>query len=243
MSRGLPIRAAAWGLALALIALPVVGLMQGWFAAGRWPIRSLQVEAAYRHVSAEQVRAAVLPYLGKGFFATDLDAVQQAVAKLPWVASAEARKVWPDTLVLRVNERQPFAHWNGERLIGRRGDVFAAPGATAVAGLPDLRGPDKRMADVVAFYAHANAAFDGTGLHVTGVALSGRGSWSLALDGGSEVMIGADRPEQRLRRFLDVYPRLAASRRDRFAYVDLRYTNGFAVRWPDDGTTAGDPQT
>ena len=31
-------RIVAWGIAITLVALPVVGVMQGWFAAGRWPV-------------------------------------------------------------------------------------------------------------------------------------------------------------------------------------------------------------
>ena len=54
----------------------VVGVMQGWFAAGRWPVTQLKVEAEFAHVSAEQIRSAVLPSLGKGFFATDLEDVR-----------------------------------------------------------------------------------------------------------------------------------------------------------------------
>jgi cell division protein FtsQ len=233
MKGGITLRIVAWAVALTLVALPVIGVMQGWFAAGRWPIRELTVSAEYRHVSAAQIRAAVLPWVGKGFFATDLDDVQKAVAALPWVESVEARKRWPDTLVLRVYERQPFAHWNGTQLISRQGALFAAPGGASVSGLPQLSGPDARMADVVGFYARAQRAFAPTGLRVTGIRLSGRDSWALILDSGAEVVIGRDQPEQRLQRFLDVYPQLVAGHPDRFAYADLRYTNGFALRWPD----------
>jgi cell division protein FtsQ len=240
MKGGFALRAVAWGIALTLVALPVVGVMQGWFAADRWPIRTLKVQAEYSHVSAGQIRAAVLPRIGQGFFATDLDEVQRAVAELPWVESAEARKRWPDTLVLRVYERQPFAHWNGSQLISRQGTLFTAPGGADIGGLPELEGPEGHIGDVVGFYARAQRAFAGTDLRVTGASLSGRDSWSLTLDSGARVVIGRDQPEQRLKRFIDVYPRLMAGHGDRFAYADLRYTNGFALRWPEPAPTTAD---
>jgi hypothetical protein len=71
----------------------------------------------------------VRPRLGKGFFALDLDAVQKAVAALPWVESVEARKRWPDTLVLRIYERQPFARWNEKQLVSRQGALFSVADA------------------------------------------------------------------------------------------------------------------
>ncbi|MEO8809397.1 MAG: cell division protein FtsQ/DivIB [Rhodanobacter sp.] len=227
-------RLAAWCLAIALLALPVVGLLRGWFAADRWPVTQLTVQAEFKHVSAEQVRAAVLPRLGKGFFALDLDAVQKAVAALPWVESVEARKRWPNTLQLRIYERQPFARWNDKQLISRQGMVFDAPGANALVALPDLRGPDGRLAEVVSFYAQSLKAFAGTHLQVTGIALTERGSWSVTTASGARIVIG-DREQagHRLHRFLDVYPQLVAGHTGGFVYADLRYTNGFAVRWPD----------
>jgi cell division protein FtsQ len=239
------IRLVAWCLAIALVALPVVGVLRGWFAADRWPVTKLTVQAEFKHVSAEQIRAAVRPRLGHGFFALDLDTVQKAVAAMPWVESVEARKRWPDTLILRIYERQPFARWNDTRLISRQGVLFDGGKAAAAAPLPDLHGPDAQMPEVVAFYADALKAVAGTPLKLAGVALSERGSWSLATASGAQIVLG-DRAQagRRLRRFLDVYPQVMAGHPQAFAYVDLRYTNGFAVRWPDaDAPAAGAPRT
>jgi cell division protein FtsQ len=170
------VRPVAWCLVAALLALPIVGVLNGWFAANRWPVTQLTVQGEFRHVGMEQIRAAVLPRLGKGFFALNLDSVQQAVAALPWVESVEARKRWPDTLILRIYERQPFAHWNGTRLISRQGVLFDGGKDAAAAPLPDLHGPDAQMPEVIAFYADALKAVAGTLLKVSGVALSERGS-------------------------------------------------------------------
>ena len=240
------IRLVAWCLAIALVALPIVGVLRGWFAANRWPVTQLTVQAEFKHVSPDEIRAAVLPRLGKGFFALDLDTVQKAVAALPWVESAEARKRWPDTLLLRIYERQPFARWNDKQLISRQGLVFDAPGADDTSSLPSLRGPDARLAEVVSFYADTQKAFAGTHLQITGVALTERGSWSVTTASGAQIVIG-DREQagHRLRRFLDVYPQLMAGHADGFAYADLRYTNGFAVRWPQAAAAnaGGSPRT
>lgn len=238
------IRLVAWCLAIALVALPIVGVLRGWFAANRWPVTNLTVQAEFKHVTAEQLRATVLPRLGKGFFALDLDAVQKAVSALPWVESVEARKRWPNTLLLRIYERQPFARWNDTRLISREGLVFNAPLPPDATGLPNLHGPDARLAEVVSFYAETHKAFAGTHLNITGVALTERGSWSVTTADGAQIVIGdRDQAGRRLRRFLDVYPQMMATHPDAFVYADLRYTNGFAVRWPQPpiATHAGGP--
>jgi cell division protein FtsQ len=44
-------------------------------------------------------------------------------------------------------------------------------------------------------------------------------------------MIGRADPEPRLRRLVRVLPQLLAGEARGFERIDLRYTNGFAVRW------------
>ncbi|MDR2012635.1 MAG: cell division protein FtsQ/DivIB [Rhodanobacter sp.] len=223
----------AWGIALTLVALPVVGVLNGWFAGDRWPITRLDVKAQFHHVSAEQIRAVIKPALSKGFFAVRLDQVRDAVAKLSWVEHVEARKHWPDTIDLVIRERHPYARWGENRLIEHNGQVFSVADASDLHELPRLAGPDDRINDVLAFYANCMKRFTGSGMKVDAVTLSPRGSWKLELASGTLIQIGGDAEQERLQRFLDVWPRLATSHATPPVYVDLRYENGFAMRWPD----------
>lgn len=226
-------RVLAWLVAIALIALPIVGVLQGWFAADRWPVRQLQVQGELVHVSGPELKKAVAPSLRAGFFALDLDRVRDAVAALPWVAQVEARKRWPDTLELRVHELHPVAHWGEGRLLGEDDRLFVVPGADAVPDLPHLSGPDDRVADVLAFYQEAQRDFAPFHLPVASVELSERGSWELTLANGASVVVGRDAPGQRLARFIAVMPKLLSGRTTGFVYADLRYSNGFAVKWAE----------
>jgi cell division protein FtsQ len=222
----------AWAIALSLVLLPVIGVLNGWFAAERWPVKFVEVEAEFDHVSAEQIRGAAATRLGPGFFALKLDDVRAAVATLPWVEKVEARKRWPDTIVLRVSEQRPVARWGAQRLVSAQGDLFSAPGSDTIQGLPLLEGPDDSLDDVVNFYTKCQRAMSGSGLTLSGAALSQRGSWKLTLVNGSQLMIGRENADSRLQRFLAVYPRLAAGRPGTaFERADLRYTNGFAIQW------------
>jgi len=231
MSSRFVLKTLAWAFALTLVALPVIGVLSGWFAVDRWPVRYLQVEAEYNHVSAEQIRAAAATHLGTGFFALRLEDVRAAVATLPWVESVEARKRWPDTLVLLVRERQPFARWGEQRLIGLDGNLFSVPGGAELQGLPQLDGPDEAMLDVVDFYTKIQHTLTGSGLILTGVRLSGRGSWTLTLGGGAQILLGDKRVDERLQRFLAVFARVRSDHAGGFQHADLRYSNGFAILW------------
>ena len=232
MSGSFVLKLLAWSIALILVALPIVGVLNGWFAAERWPVTKLSVRAEFDHVSADQIRAAAQPLLGQGFFAIKLGHVRDAVAGLPWVERAEARKRWPDTIDLVVYEQQPYARWGADRLVNRHGRIFTVAGASGLRGLPRLAGPDNRLADVLRFYADCLREFSGSGLVIEAVTLSSRGGWRLDLASGAVIEIGRKDSERRLQRFLDVWPRLASAHPGPPAYIDLRYENGFAMRWP-----------
>lgn len=234
-------RVLAWMLAITLIALPIVGVLQGWFAADRWPVRQLQVHGELTHVSGDELKKAVAPSLRAGFFALDLDRVRDAVATLPWVSQVEARKRWPDTLELRVSELHPIAHWGEGRLLGEDNRLFVVPGADSVPNLPHLSGPDDRVAEVLAFYAESRRALAPFRLRVDSVELSERGSWMLTLANGASIVIGRDMPEQRLARFIAVMPKLLSGHATGFVYADLRYSNGFALKWADAPATPTTP--
>lgn len=221
----------AWAIALTLVALPIVGVLNGWFASERWPVTRLAVRAQFEQVSAEQIRAAAEPGLGQGFFAMQLDQVRDAVARLPWVERVEARKRWPDTVELVVYEQQPYAHWSGGRLVSRTGQLFSVPGGELLQGLPRLAGPDERLDDVLRFHADCLRELGGSGLVLDSVDLSPRGSWRLQLGAATVVELGREEAMLHLKRFLDVWPRIASTRAQPPQSVDLRYANGFAVRW------------
>ena len=58
-----------------------------------------------------------------------------------------------------------------------------------------------------------------------------RRAWWLTFDSGLEVYVGREQFERRIQRLARVYPRLLAAQAERIAVVDLRYVNGFVVRW------------
>ena len=56
------LRIFTWLLALALVALPVVAVVNGWIGADRWPLTKLRVHGQFERVDPAQLQAVVLPY-------------------------------------------------------------------------------------------------------------------------------------------------------------------------------------
>lgn len=232
------LRIAAWIIAIMLVALPIVAVLNGWVGGERWPMRHLIVTGEFRLVSDSQVRAAVLPSVRNGFFAVHLQQVRNAVAKLPWVERVEVRKRWPDRLEVSVSEYRPLARWGAAQMLSENGELFPAP-ATAITSLPLFAGPIDRRSELMALYSDAKPLFLGSGLQVTLVELTARGSWNLRLSDGIEIEVGRNDPELRLQRFARLLPRLHSRDARRLLRADLRYTNGFALTWQGKPAASG----
>jgi cell division protein FtsQ len=250
------LRIAAWIVAIALVTLPVVAVLNGWIGGSRWPMRHLVVTGEFRLVKDAEVRDAVLPAIRDGFFAVHLDQVRNAVARLPWVQRVEVRKRWPDRLEVLISEYRPLARWGEKQMLSENGELFPVPKdmdvrvprpqdaqerpQTAMAALPQFAGPLDRRGDLMTLYSDAKPLFLGSGLQVTRVELSARGSWNLWLSDGMEIEVGRNDPELRLQRFARLLPKLRSHDARVLVRADLRYTNGFALTWQ---TTAQAPST
>lgn len=225
------LRLLTWMLALALVVLPVIAVGNGWIGGTEWPLRTLRVQGELQRVDQARLRATVLPFARRGFFAVELDRVQSAVLAMPWVERAEVRKHWPDVLEVRISEHRPFARWGSDRLLSEQGRLFPASSVKSPRGLPQLDGPDARVAEVVALYNQASDQLANAG-GVRRVTLDPRGSWSITLSNDIDVVLGRNDPLPRLQRFAPLLPRLASQHPgQRLVRADLRYTNGFSLVW------------
>jgi cell division protein FtsQ len=224
------LRIAAWILAVTLVGLPVAAVLNGWIAGSRWPMRHLVVTGEFHQVSDARVRSEVLPLVQNGFFAVDLDQVRGALSKIPWVQRVEVRKRWPDRLEVSLVEYKPLARWGDKRMLSENGELFPAP-IGLVSKLPVFEGPDAQAREMIDFHRQAKPLFLASGLQVTVVRLSARGSWNLSLSDGSEIEVGRGDPQQRLARFARLLPRLENAEPRKLQRADLRYTNGFALTW------------
>lgn len=227
------VRLFAWLFALTVVTLPVVAVLNGWFASDRWPLGQLRVSAEFQRVSAEQVQAAVRPHLDRGFFAVDLEAVRASLASLPWVEQVAVRKLWPDTLEIALVEHRALARWGESRLLSDRGQLFEVPDLETLQGLPRFEAADGQIAEVMRMHARVLPLLALIGEPPERLQLSPRGSWALQLASGTELVLGRAQPLPRLERFVAALPELKLAQARPLLRADLRYANGFALLWAD----------
>lgn len=203
-------------------------------------LTTLVVSGDLRRVDPAALRAAVKPMLGGGFFRVNLDGIRARVLALPWVADAAVRLEWPATLKIDVREQRAIARWDDDALINAGGIVFAHAVPADLDKLPALSGPDDTTApQVLAAYQKMNAELAADRLSLAALSLDARGAWIARLGDGLELRLGREQPFKELARFVEIVPRVLGGRYAEAAYIDMRYTNGFAVGWKSTPATKG----
>jgi cell division protein FtsQ len=232
-------------LALLTLAGSIGGLalMLDWMKDPRhWPVRRVHVEGHFVHLQPGRLKDAVMPLAEHGFFAAQVGEIQERLQRMPWVEQASVRRVWPDQLRVEVREQRAVAHWGERGLLNPRAEVFEPEEAVDLPQLPHFQGPDGHQQRVLDMYQKMIGKVEPLQLGIDSVRLDARRTWHVQLSNGVTVEVGRNTPVARVARFVRVYPAILASEEGRVVSVDLRYSNGFAVRWQplnDEGNSTG----
>lgn len=195
------------------------------------PIAKVEVGGQFQRVAPVQIEAAVAPFRGAGFLSVDLDALQVALEKIPWVDRARVERRWPKAVRVMITEHVPAARWGEAGLMNTRGELFLRDARHIPQELPQLIGPEGTEEQVATLYLESYPRLLAVGMRLSRVELDPRGAWSLTLSNGVQVRLGRQEVHERLERFLRVASPMVAARTGEVSYVDLRYSNGFSVGW------------
>jgi len=202
----------------------------------------------------DDVMTALQVRRGAPLFGFDLFAAKARLEALPWVQSAAVERRTPDTIYVRIVEREPFALWQHDgrvMLVDHEGVVLTDKGLNRFGNLMLLVGPEAP--------AHAQELFDLIAVEpdlakrVTAAVRVGGRRWNVQLDDSIEVKLPEDDAAGAWSRLAQVERTQGILKRD-LAAVDLRLPDRLVVTLPTEviarpkpgrkpGTTGKDHET
>lgn len=221
-----------WLFVLMLSALFLVYRIAYYFMSdvGRFPITAIKIVANYEHVTHKELEEIVSKYVSNSFFTIPLNALQNELNTINWVDSVFVERIWPDTLKIKLIEKNPVIIWN-DALMTKEGKLFNKGMIPEDLNLPRLEGPLSQRSEVLQVYEKLSKILSRYRLNSTGLHLRKNQSWILFLENGIKIYLGKKELETRLLRFCNAYPAVFAGKIEQLASVDLRYTRGMAVQW------------
>ncbi|MDA1107543.1 MAG: FtsQ-type POTRA domain-containing protein, partial [Proteobacteria bacterium] len=211
------------------------------------PIKAVRIEGRFTHVTAAELQQRLAGVAAGNFLSVNVEAIRHAAQTLPWVRTVTVRRVWPDTVRVEVTEQLAIARWGetgadsgavsgavsgvvqGTGLLNNSGALFTPERTSFPDGLPEIRGPRGAHSALLGHYYAMNQALLPLKLRVTRLTQDDRRAFHLLLDNGTELALGRADSYTRLMRFVRAWPTLQARGLPVVA-VDLRYSNGLAVR-------------
>jgi cell division protein FtsQ len=218
--------------ALALIACAAAAI--SW--ALNQPIETVAVQGRFQRVTPGDVERVVKSCVhGAGLLSVDLAAVRRALHTLPWVDAVSVERDWPKGLTVLVVEQTAAARWGERGLLNTRGELFDSDERHIPPELAQLEGPEGKEALVAQRYLAAEGRLLQAGVRMTALRLDARGAWEFDLANGVTVRLGRRQVDERFEKFMTTALKLVTQRGEDISYVDMRYTNGFAIGWRGNG--------
>ena len=153
--------------------------------------------------------------------------------RFPGSIPSRVQRAWPHGLQVVVVEQVAAARWgeNGPAQHARRA-VRERRAPRAAGARAALRARTATRAVVAQRYLAAQGRLVEAGMRLTALRLDARGAWEFDLANGVTVRLGRRQVDERFDT-LHAHRRASSSRSapDDIAYVDMRYTNGFAIGW------------
>ncbi|MBS0364446.1 MAG: cell division protein FtsQ/DivIB [Proteobacteria bacterium] len=196
------------------------------------PIETVAVSGRFQRVTPGDIERVVKARVaGAGLLSVDLAAVRRAIHTVPWVDAVSVQRAWPHGLAVLVIEQTAAARWDDNGLLNTRGELFDANERHVPPELARLSGPDGKEALVAQRYLAAQSRLQLAGQRVTAMRLDARGAWEFDLANGVTVRLGRRQVDERFETFMTTALKLVTQRAEDINYVDMRYTNGFAIGW------------
>ena len=219
-------------LSLLLVAAVITG-------AGYWavqqkdvlPVKKIQVVSKLKQVNQGELQNIIAPMVDSGLLGIDVEQIRADLEQIAWVDKADVRIVWPDGIRIQINEQAPIARWGKDALLNARGEVFTPKLEKGqFSNLAQLNGPKGQQRKVINQYLLFREVLQGRGIQIAAITLDERRSWSIETGQGVKLRFGKGEIQEKMSRFLKGYDKKLAGQFGQVAYVDLRYTNGFAVK-------------
>ena len=201
------------------------------------PIKSVVVEGEFNFITKQRATELIGNEIDDDFLQLDLMRLKNALLGDPWVESVTLNRRWPDTLVVKVSEQKPIARW-GDGFLNQRGEIVLIEEASKLSGLPWLQGSEADAPEILQQYQDLSQLLRSRGLEVIALKCDNKKSWRLTIKNHVEIALGRDQVMEKMRRFVTVYDTHLSNVWQDVKAIDLRYTNGVAVRWVTDSAMA-----
>ncbi|WP_434779700.1 cell division protein FtsQ/DivIB [Neisseria sp. Ec49-e6-T10] len=195
--------------------------------ASLFPVKQIQINGKLKHISQDQLQFVAQNKVIGDTLTLDLNQVKNSFEELSWIKEAEAKRHWPDTLEITIVEKKAIARWKEGGLVDSDGNWFEA---NTDEELPIFDGPKGSESQMKLMYEELTKTLQPEQLKVKALYLTDRNAWQVRLDNDILLKLGTDDALKRVDMLKTVWRKYLEAQASDIEYIDLRYSNGFALK-------------
>ena len=198
------------------------------------PIRNIEIANTLIYANSQDVKNAINEVGRLDYFFTNLGEITRKIENVDWVKSVSVEKKWPDTLIVKLEERIPYVRFGKSEFLDREGNRFFLPPHEGLKDLFPVDGEQGTEKKVLGMYALLKPWFKERNMELRSITLDNRQIWHIDTANEIKIILGKDDLNFRLKKLYNIYRILIdkESYRRIIKVIDLRYQGGgFSVQW------------
>ena len=197
-----------------------------------FPIKKIVLVSQTTYSDKIKISEKAKEYLrDKSFFNIKIIDLKKEIENVDWVRLADVRRVYPDEIEIHIIEHVPVAIWNDELYLNSFGNIFSA--SSIDTKLPKIYSIEGRSNTVFKYFIKFSENLLKNNIYYSIIKIEENSRRSLTIKLSSNIIIylGSDDISNKIDTFFKAYNSLNSSDLTKIRYIDMRYSNGFAVGW------------
>ena len=196
-----------------------------------FPIKKVYINGDLNYLDQNQLKSDIAKYTNQGFFQIDLNKISESLQLDQWVSEVSVSKIWPSSILVKIKERLPIAKLNKDYFFDEKGEIFQ-PSFVPNVELLQISDLSNKPNNLFKVMHQVNLNLVKEGLFLDSLHKTKLGTIQLTLSDGKKVVLGNEEVfETNLNRLLISYKTFLKDLWLNIESVDLRYSNGLAVRF------------
>lgn len=195
------------------------------------PIKYVRVEGVFQYLAKDEIKQLLQEQVSAGLYNADIQQISESVQSLSWVKNVTVKRIWPDSIDIKIKEQTPVVRWKDNSLINIEGEIFTPDNISEFTHLPILAGPAGNEKELLEVMKDLAIELSDQKIKLTEFRVSDRRAWYIKCQNNMQLILGRNEPLIKFQRFLKTLAIIGEQQIAKVAVVDLRYPNGYALSW------------
>ena len=191
-----------------------------------------------QYIDTTKLKELISQKISGNFFTLSLAPIVNTLLTDDQIKAVRIRRLWPNELSIYITGYEPVAFFNKDKVITAEGHTFKTPPHLKLISAAYVQGPESQAIQIMQQLYLFNKILEPLNLKIKKFVLD-HDLYSMTLSNGLHLTLGNHDCNQRLDRFVKLYASIIGHCEDNIVSIDLRYSNGLAVKWKDQKKCTG----